>query len=358
MAKRKMSTVLKVFLVILLALALFGAVQVYDMLYGPNNFDGTQSKEFYVSRGESFTAIVDSLEAAGIIRSRPLFVFAARLFGGSDRIKVGKYEFWDGISNVDLFLSLREGKNILGISVTLPEGQRARGYAAILARTLAIDSSRYLDLVNNERFARSLGIGRSSLEGYLLPETYRFHWQQDEEGIIKQQVRQFKLSYDDSLAARAKEIGWSMHDVVTLASIIEGEVVLDEERARISGVYHNRLRKGMKLQADPTIQYILKDGPRRVTYSDLKIDHPYNTYRIVGLPPGPVNNPGKASIVAALFPENHRYLYFVATGKGGHWFSASYAEHVKHVRMYRKGRTQREKQSILENSHRSGTNGP
>jgi UPF0755 protein len=123
-----------------------------------------------------------------------------------------------------------------------------------------------------------------------------------------------------------------------LASIIEGEAVREDERAKISGVYWNRLRKGMKLEADPTIQYILNGRPRRLAYRDLKIDHPYNTYRRVGLPPGPVNNPGRASILAALYPESHRFLFFVADGKGGHRFAATYAEHMKNVRAYRRAR--------------------
>jgi UPF0755 protein len=343
--QRAKNLVLRIGLAAILSLVLFGAYRLFDMLYGRNEFPDGASKRFLVSRGQTFAAVADSLEAAGIIRDRPYFVFAAKLFGGSDRIKVGKYEFPSGISNVDIFLALREGKNALLISVALPEGFRARAYAAILSHSLGIDSARYMELVNNERFTRSLGIGRSSLEGYLLPQTYTFWWQQDEESVIREQVHEFRLVYNDSLDARARELRMSMNDVVTLASIVEGEAVVGVERARIAGVYHNRLKKGMKLQADPTIQYFIEDGPRRVTYSDLKINNPYNTYIRAGLPPGPVNNPGKASIIAALFPEKNSYLYFVANGKGGHWFSASYEEHQKYVRKYRKGRAQRVAQS-------------
>jgi len=339
---------IKAGLAALAVLVLFGATKVYDILYGPNEFSGVDKKTFYVSQGQSFASIVDSLEASGIIRSRPLFVFVAKLFGGSNRIKIGKYEFPSGISNLDLFFSIREGRKKMLIPVTLNEGLRASRFAAILSREAGIDSARYIELVNDERFARSLGIGRSSLEGYLMPETYYLQWQEEEEDILKQQVRQFKRAYDDSLSARASTLGFSMHEAVTLASIIEGEVVLDEERERISGVYHNRLRKGMLLQADPTIQYFIENGPRRVRYSDLRINHPYNTYRMKGLPPGPVNNPGRASLVAALYPEKHNYLYFVANWKGGHWFSSSYAEHLRYVRMHRRVRGERQSQSAAE----------
>jgi UPF0755 protein len=125
---------------------------------------------------------------------------------------------------------------------------------------------------------------------------------------------------------------------VTFASIVEGEAVLDEERPIISGVYHNRIRKGMRLEADPTIQYVLENGPRRLTYTDLRSNTPYNTYRFPGLPPGPVNNPGKASIMAALYPQGNGYLFFVANGRGGHWFTRTYDEHLHYVRIFRRER--------------------
>ncbi len=315
----------------------------YDVFYGGNEFaDGTERKTFFVSRGQTFGVIADSLSSAGIVRDRRLFVFVGKIFTGTERMQIGKYEFESGVSNVDVFLTLREGTGALTIPVLLPEGSRARRYAARLARTLGIDSSRYMDLVTNERFARSLGIGRSSLEGYLTPDTYNLRWQQDEESIIRIQVGEFWKTYNDSLKGRAREIGMSMHDVVTLASIIEGEVVLKEEAERVSGVYHNRLRKGMLLQADPTIPFFVENGPRRLTYSDLKIDHPYNTYRKKGLPPGPVNNPGRYAIKAALYPEVHPYLYFVANGRGGHSFATSYSEHLKYVRQFRRDRARRQ----------------
>jgi UPF0755 protein len=129
-----------------------------------------------------------------------------------------------------------------------------------------------------------------------------------------------------------------MHQTLTFASIVEGEARLDEERPVIAGVYHNRLRKGMKLEADPTIQYMFPDGPRRVRYADLQVDNPYNSYRYAGLPPGPVNNPGRASILASLFPAEHGFLFFVANGRGGHWFTKTYGDHLRYVRAYRRRR--------------------
>lgn len=327
-------------LVALGAALLATGIWFFGVLYGPNGFDGETAKTFTVSRGQTFTTIVDSLEARGLIRSRPLFVFVARLFGGTTRIQVGRYVFPDGISNVELFLSLREGKGVVLIPVTLAEGLQPRSQARILARTLGTDSARFMQLVHDKDFAQELGINAKSLEGYLLPETYKFYWQPDEREVISRLVEEFKEFYSDSMQARAREFGWTTNQVLTLASIVEGETALGEERPRISGVYHNRLRRGMPLQADPTIQYFIDGGPRRVLYSDLKINNPYNTYRNKGLPPGPVNNPGKASIMAALYPERHNFLYFVADGKGGHWFTSTYADHMRFVRQYRKIRAE------------------
>jgi UPF0755 protein len=194
-------------------------------------------------------------------------------------------------------------------------------------------------LVFDRDFIQSLGIEAASLEGYLLPDTYGFSWQQDEKEIVREQVGEFRQFFVDSLVARAAVLGWSVHQVITFASIVEGEALIDNERPIIAGVYLNRLQRGMRLEADPTIQYILDDGPRRLLYADLRRDSPYNTYRYAGLPPGPINNPGRKSILAALYPSRHDYLYFVANTRGGHWFARSYAEHQANVRRYRRDRT-------------------
>jgi peptidoglycan lytic transglycosylase G len=203
-----------------------------------------------------------------------------------------------------------------------------------------VDSARYMAVVRDPEVIKSLGVEGTSLEGYLLPETYLFNWELEELDVVRRQVGQFWVVFNDSLKRRAEELGWTVREAITFASIIEGEAGLDEERPIISGVYHNRLRRGMKLEADPTIQYLVEGGPRRLFYSDLKIDNPYNTYIYAGLPPGPVNNPGKASILAALYPAQHEYLYFVANGRGGHRFSKTYSEHMKNVRRYRRDRAQ------------------
>jgi UPF0755 protein len=324
-----------------LALALILALAALWTAFGPNRFSSPGEKVMFVSRGEKFSSVVDTLEARGIIRSRMMFTLVARVMGGAEKVQVGKYVIQSGISNADLFSMLRSGRGNQLIQVTVPEGSRIRAQARIFARMLGIDSSKYAGLAFDPAWARSLGIDGGGLEGYLLPDTYDFYWEQDEREIQRRQVDAFLKFFDDTLRDRCREYGWSVRQAVTFASIVEGEAVLDEERPIISGVYHNRIRKGMYLDADPTIQYILEGGPRRLTYADLKTENAYNTYLHKGLPPGPINNPGKSSLHAALYPEGNGYLYFVANGRGGHWFTRTYDEHLHYVRLYKRGRRAR-----------------
>ena len=310
--------------------------------YGPNTFTAPAQRAFFVSKGEKFSAIVDSLEAQGVVRNRTLFLLVSRVVGGTERVQVGKYVFHSGVSNTDIFLSLRSGQGNTLIQITVPEGLRSRQQARLFARALGTDSAKFVSVLHDRSFIHDLGVADTSLEGYLLPDTYAFYWQQKEEEIVEKMVEQFRRFYGDSLLERQQAMGWTTRQVLTLASIVEGEAVHDDERPMIAGVYLNRLRKGMKLDADPTVQYIVNERPRRLLYSDLKVDNPYNTYLHAGLPPGPVNNPGRASILATLWPARHTFIFFVANGRGGHWFAGSYAEHLKNVRQYRRYRAQQQ----------------
>lgn len=264
----------------------------------------------------------------GLIRSRYKIGKAAQILRARSKIKAGKYLIPAKISSYRLLHMLVEGK-VVPERVTIPEGLNSRQIAAIVQRQLAIDSTEFVQLVSDSGLARELGIQAPTLEGFLFPDTYRFNWGVDARTVITILVNQFKSHFDQALQRRASQLGMSLLETVTLASIIEGEAVVDSERVVISAVYHNRLKQGMRLQADPTIQYIIKDGPRRLLSRDLKIDSPYNTYKYTGLPPGPINNPGLASIKASLFPARVDYLYFVANGDGSHTFSATFAAHLR-----------------------------
>ncbi len=332
-----MSRLVRPLLVLIAALVLAGLLYLLYAFFRPNLFDGAAEKTFFVSRGESVAQIEDSLQHQGIICDRGLFTLVSDLHGGVPRFQVGKYVFRSGVSNYGVFQDLRSGRGAVLIQVLLREGLTARHQGRLLARALGIDSARYLRLVDDTAFAASLGFPGETLEGYLMPDTYLFAWQPDEHEVIRKLAGEFKRFYDaDSLQRQQSALGLTRRQVVTVASLVEAETHLSDERPVIAGVYYNRLRRGMRLEADPTIQYLLEGGPRRLFYSDLNLDSPYNTYRHAGLPPGPVDNPGRSSILAALFPAHHQYLFFVANGQGGHWFSTSYDAHLHNVRMARR----------------------
>jgi UPF0755 protein len=203
---------------------------------------------------------------------------------------------------------------------------------------IGIDGEKFILLCRDDDIIREHGIAAKSLEGFLMPETYSFYWETDEREIIERMLEGFDSFYNnDSLLKRQNELEMTQLKILTLASIVEAESNVDSERPIIAGVYWNRLRKKMRLEADPTVQYALREG-RRLNYQDLDIDSPYNTYRHTGLPPGPINNPGKSSILAALYPQRHDYLYFVATGVGGHFFAKSYSNHQNNIRKYHRAR--------------------
>jgi len=216
------------------------------------------------------------------------------------------------------------------------------------SKELGLDEERLFAICTDTEYVRHKGLDGKSLEGYLLPDTYTFYWQTDEREVVDRMVDQFLDFYTDSLQERQKELQMSRREILTLASIVEAESGLDDERQVIAGVYWNRLRRRMKLEADPTIQYALGSSPRRLTYRDLQTISPYNTYRRYGLPPGPINNPGRKSILAALYPGQHQYLYFVATGAGGHRFSRSFAEHQRAIRLYHQTRRQQRRISVQQ----------
>jgi len=320
-----------------LILSVFIAVLFVLMyiFFTPNYYTAASPIEFDIKKGEPFSDVVERLHDKGIIPSKTNFKIAAFLYGAETRIRAARYFIPNGLSYMgllDLFIS---GKCYFARKVTIRDGQTIKWLASKLRWQVHMDSTDFVNTANDTAFIHSLGLLQNSLEGYLFSKDYSIYDHSSPEEDLKIFYEAFKNFYKDSLKKRTEELGYTTHEIVTLASIIKGETNNEEEMPVISGVYHNRLRIGMKLQADPTIQYLFSDGWRRILYEDLEIDSPYNTYKYAGLPPGPINNPGKAAILAALYPEKNSYLYFVADGKGGHKFSKRYSEHLRNIRKYR-----------------------
>ncbi len=292
-----------------------------------NGPTGVGKKDVEIRQGTTVKQIGQQLYRKRLIRSPHLLQFFAYFNGSSRRLKAGIHPLDGQMTTWEVLLELERPRDITQ-NVTVPEGSRKTQVAAILSKKLNLDQKKLLLLMNSAAFCKTLSLQAKNLEGYLFPETYNFPITVSEQQILRRMVEHCLTVFDERLQRRAHESGMSIHEVLTLASIIEGETSWDSERDTIAAVYHNRLKKGMRLQADPTVQYALPGEPRRLFYKDYSYDSPYNTYRHEGLPPGPINSPGRASIEAALFPTDVDYLYFVATGEGGHIFTRTLQEHT------------------------------
>lgn len=286
-----------------------------------------------IKRGMTPNMIAALLKERGVIRGENYFLWSAKLLGVTRKLQAGNYFFENRLTNYDILKKLSKG-DVMTTRMTFPEGIRAVKMAGMVQAELGIDSTYFMGLVSDTLFCHSLGVSADNLEGYLYPDTYVFYLEPTPEEIIEKMVNRFHEVFTDSLKERADISGMSVHEVVTLASIVEGEAAIASERAVIAALYLNRLKHRMLLQADPTIQYIITDGPRRLLDNDLQIDSPYNTYIHSGLPPGPVNNPGIQCMLAVLYPDPVDYLYMVANGDGSHTFSYTMQEHLEAKRRF------------------------
>lgn len=281
-----------------------------------------------IPQGSSLDEIAGILYREGLIEHPRLFSLAARVLKADTKLRAGTVKLSLGQSLVELIQSLSTAKAV-GLPVTIREGLVSSQIAEILSRDLSIDSADFMRSVFDSALVRQLGLSAPSFEGYLFPDTYFFTGSETPARIIERMVANFRVKLPTDTEARLSELGMSLNEIITLASIVEWECMISSEARVISSVYHNRLRRGMLLQADPTVAYALGKGPSRLYLSDLRVDSPYNTYKYVGLPPGAINNPGRRSIEAALRPAQTSYLFFVAQGDGTHAFTATFGEHLR-----------------------------
>ena len=321
----------------LLLLGGIGAGVGGTLLFGPNTTPSDTPTSVILPEDPSLSATVDSLRAQGVLVAPGPFRLVATLTGWGAQVKGGHYRIEGGISTYRLLDMLRRGLQDPR-RVTIPPGREPGTIARVVGDRLEIDSSAVHRALRDTSLARELGTTPERLFGYMMPETYEFYWQTAPETVVRRIKESFDRFYERELAAGADSVGLSKLEVVTLASIVEWEALQDREKPTIAGVYLNRLADGWRLQADPTIQYVLIDTQgertRRVLYRHLEIDHPYNTYRNRGLPPGPITNPSPSSLRAAVHPERHDYYYFAADGTGGHTFSRTLREHNQAAEEY------------------------
>ncbi|MFQ6070633.1 MAG: endolytic transglycosylase MltG [Candidatus Aminicenantales bacterium] len=293
---------------------------------------------FEIEKGMDVESIATSLKEEGVVKKKWPILFGYRLFYSPRSIKAGEYSFKLPLSSKKILETLIEGKIYLH-PLTIPEGLTAAEIFDLLISQGFGDKEIFSQLFTRTDLISSLDNKAQNLEGYLFPETYHFPKGTSPQKIITTLVSQFISVFNPEFRKRAQEIGLTTRETVILASLIEKEASIPEERKLVSAVFHNRLKKGMKLDCDPTIIYILKLEGRykdRLRTRDLEYDTPYNTYLYPGLPPGPICNPGLESIRAALYPASEDYLYFVSKNDGSHHFSRTLSEHLQAVNLYQK----------------------
>jgi UPF0755 protein len=316
-----------------IALALVVVALGAWLLLSPRG-DGTTAR-VVVPRGASFRVAAESLAAKDVVGSPTLFRLYAKAKGHDRAIKPGTYQLRRGAPYGELVEALVSGRGLVHV-VTIVEGWELRQIVPQLARALAVPVDSAAAAVRDTALIRRLDIPTGTLEGYLFPATYTFPAGTSAIQAVRQMVERFERAWRPEWDARLQALALSRHQAVTLASIVEREAVKPEERPIIAAVYYNRLRRGMRLQADPTVQYALGRHVTRVLYKDLEIESPYNTYRVDGLPPGPIGSPGGPSLAATVTPANVPFLYFVAAPDGHHEFRTTFAEHEAAVRAARR----------------------
>ncbi len=316
-----------------------GLVWLAIGLSPPRNFP-SEKVFFEVEKGMGIGATAQALKEKGLIRARLPFVISYRLFFYPQKIKAGEYAFSSPLRPKEILDMMVKGKVYLH-AVTIPEGLTGQEISPLVAPLLSDGQGGFEAAFKDTASIRSLAPLAKNLEGYLFPETYSFARGISGKDAVEAMISQFRSVFDQARLSRTKALGMALPEIVVLASLIEKESAVAEEKRLVSAVLHNRLRLGMKLDCDPTIIYALKQEGKyqgRLRKKDMSLDSPYNTYLHAGLPPGPICNPGLEAIDAALSPAAENYLYFVAKDDGSHYFSRTFAEHQNAVRRYQLGR--------------------
>lgn len=333
MANNKKNNVLKkiILMIFLISLGLF----YFNYEIGPYDKGGDEKILVDIPKGSGLLDIGDILKENKVIKNKLFFITLAKITKMDKGIKAGNYMIPVSYSNKDILSLVNSGKVYRDVvKVTIPEGYEAHQIAEKLSNVGLVDKNIFLELVKKpnefeEKYSFLKEENITSLEGFLFPDTYFFDKKYSEKVIIDIMLKRFGEVYNDDYRQRKEELNLSLNQFITLASIIEREARAEKERPIISAVFYNRINIDMPLQSCATVQYILGERKKVLSYEDVRIDSPYNTYKHKGLPPGPIASPGEASIKAALYPSDDKYLYFVAKKDGTHSFSLRYEEHLK-----------------------------
>jgi UPF0755 protein len=321
---------------------------VYTFLYTPPSRAKTE-KIVFIPQGASFNIIARKLEGEGVITNAGKFSLLTKFKGAITKIKAGEYEFTTSMPPTEV-LSMMVNGQVKDYTITIPEGYTIREIATVLSAMNIVDKNEFTAKAMDAVFAASLGLEGESVEGYLFPDTYRLTKGMNAEEIIRKMVQRFHQVYNEVSFKKPYGLTMSKKQIVTLASIIEKETGDVTEAPLISAVFHNRIKKRMRLESDPTVIYGIKGFNGNLTRKHLLTTTPYNTYRVYGLPSGPISNPGRVSLEAAIAPSPDTYLYFVSKNNGSHHFSRNLKEHNRAVYYYQKRLKSRKEQDLAKNN--------
>ncbi len=345
---------IKIAVIAVIAVVVIYCAYNYSLMHTPAASMG-ESQVVQIKRGSSFNMIAGNLVKAGLLKNRKGFSLAAKLSGAHKKIKAGEYELSPTMSPSEILAVLVTGKT-KHYPITVPEGYNIHDIAGLLVeKGFVADTDGFIKKAVDKELAKSLGLAGPTLEGYLFPDTYLLSRETSVDEIIRKMVSRYKAVFDKKFAGLQRTSGMNERQIITLASIIEKETGASVEMPLISAVFHNRIKRGVPLQSDPTVIYgILAtqgffDG--NIKRRHLKEKTPYNTYKIYGLPPGPIANPGSAAIAAALNPDDSNYMYFVSRNDGTHKFSVTLREHNRAVYEFQKSpESRRARRRKTENS--------
>lgn len=293
---------------------------------------------FFIKEGDDFKAVLKRLEDDKIIANKLSFAFVAQLRGYQKNIKAGKYYIKAGANNMSVVTMLRAGAQT-PIKITFNNIRTLDDLSERVAEQLSFDKKTFKKVLCSKEILQKYNTDTMNIIGLFLPNTYQAYWTVKPEGFIEQMYKEYKKFWSEKRLTQAKALKLTPSQVITLASIVQGETAKEDEKPRVAGVYLNRLRDKMKLQADPTLVFALRDfGIKRLYDRHKEVESPYNTYKYLGLPPGPINMPIQSSIDAVLKPEQHKYLYFCAKEdfSGYHNFAVNYNDHLRNARLYQK----------------------
>ncbi|MFZ3172708.1 MAG: endolytic transglycosylase MltG [Carboxydocellales bacterium] len=321
----------------IMMLALGGVYYYYRILLEPIVMGQNEPVKIEIPSGSSTITVARLLEKEGLIKNALAFRLYTRYIGQDMAIMAGEYQLSAGMSVPELLDRLTSGK-VVSYPFTIPEGFTLKQITTLLTEKGYVNRDKFIEVIKgtqfNYQFLQGIPRGEKYLEGYLFPATYKVVKGTPEQEIVDMMLKRFEKEITPAYLEKARALGLNVNQAVTLASLIERETMQDSERPIVAAVILNRLRKGMRLEIDATVQYALGENKERLFYKDLKIESPYNTYQITGLPPGPIASPGRASLQAAVNPAAVDYLFYVVSTDGKHVFSKTLEEHNRNKRKY------------------------